>query len=334
MGLTGGSNLSNERTHSPSESSRHLGYADALIANSADILAVIDINAALLYANPAAERILGWNVEDQRGRTMLDLVHPDDLDQVIAAFVDTLRAPGIHPMLAYRMRTPTGQWLCIESTGNNQLHDPLVAGIVINARDVTAQISLATQVARSQRGLVSALARLSESRDPYTAGHQRSVAEISLALCRRLQIEQAQTLRISMAAELHDLGKMAIPAEILSKPGRLDDAERVLVERHARLGHQLLEGLDLPEEVPDVALHHHERLDGSGYPDTLRGSEITEASRIVAVADVLDAISSHRPYRPALGMTFALDHIEAGRGSLYDDAVVTAALAELRTSVV
>jgi HD-GYP domain-containing protein (c-di-GMP phosphodiesterase class II) len=137
---------------------------------------------------------------------------------------------------------------------------------------------------------------------------------------------------IALGASLHDLGKIAVPAEILNRPGALSSAERDIVRSHSEIGHRILAEAELPDVVTDVVRHHHERLDGSGYPDALAGGEISPAARIVAVADVLDAMSSHRPYRPALPIETALMEITSNQGRLYDPDVVAAALEEVGTA--
>ena len=144
---------------------------------------------------------------------------------------------------------------------------------------------------------------LSEMRDPYTAGHERRVA-----------------------GHLHDIGKISIPTEILAKPGKLSSAEFTLIKGHAQAGYDVLKDVEFPWPVAQVALQHHERMDGSGYPQGLKGEAILLESRIMAVADVIEAMSSHRPYRPGLGIAAALSEIERGRGTLYDANVADACL--------
>ena len=171
-------------------------------------------------------------------------------------------------------------------------------------------------------GTIQAMARTVETRDPYTAGHQRRVADLarSIATALRMSAEQIDTVR--MSAAIHDLGKIAIPAEIWGKPGRLTPAEYALIQTHCRLGHDILEPVAFPWPVAEVILQHHERLDGSGYPAGLTADGFRIEARILAVADVVEAMSSHRPYRAALGVGVALDEIRRHRGTRYDaDAV-------------
>lgn len=183
---------------------------------------------------------------------------------------------------------------------------------------------------RLQRSLtetVKALAHTIEKRDPYTAGHQNRVARISVLLAEELGLPSFDAQGIEMAAMIHDIGKIAIPSEILAKPGRLSGQELELVRSHCLQGHEILKDIDLPWPVAECVLLHHERIDGSGYPTGSDGDNLRDEIRIIAVADVLDAIASHRPYRPALGLTAGLEEIASGRGTLYDAAVTDAVFA-------
>ncbi len=163
---------------------------------------------------------------------------------------------------------------------------------------------------------------LSELRDPYTAGHERRVGELSMAISVGLGFDKQRQEGIRVAGYLHDVGKMIIPAEILSKPGKLTAIEYSLVKGHAQAGYEVLKGVSFPWPIAEVALQHHERMDGSGYPQGLNGDDILFEARILAVADVVEAMSSHRPYRAGLGIEKALVEIERGRDRLYDPAVV------------
>ncbi len=165
-----------------------------------------------------------------------------------------------------------------------------------------------------------------EARDPYTAGHQERVTNLSLVVCNEMRLSEEAKHEIRMAAIVHDLGKVFVPSEILSKPGRLNDIEFSMIKMHSQAGHDIFQSVDLPWSIADILLQHHERLDGSGYPRGLHGKEILLSARIIAVADVIEAMTSHRPYRPALGIDKALEEITNNRGILYDADVVDAVL--------
>jgi len=173
---------------------------------------------------------------------------------------------------------------------------------------------------------INTMVKIVEMRDPYTAGHQQKVADLATAIAQELKLENDRVDQIRMAAVIHDIGKMYIPSDILSKPGRLTAIEYDLIKTHRRYGYDIVNGMDLPTVVAQAILQHHERLDGSGYPGKLKADEIIPEARILAVADVVEAMASHRPYRSAMGIDKAVEEISANRGILYDPTVVDACL--------
>ena len=187
-----------------------------------------------------------------------------------------------------------------------------------------------TQVEHSLEGTIAAMAAMLELRDPYTAGHQRRVSELAVSIAHELGISANEIRGIKLAAAVHDIGKIQVPAEILSKPTRLTGLEYKLLQQHCEAGYDILKGIDFPWPVAELVRQHHERVDGSGYPRGLHGDEILRGAKILAVADVVEAMSSHRPYRPALGFEAAIGEIEAHRGTLYDPEVVDVCVRILR----
>ncbi len=177
---------------------------------------------------------------------------------------------------------------------------------------------------------VNAMSLTVEERDPYTAGHQRRTADLAMQLASQIGLSAHAVKGIHMAGLIHDIGKISIPAEILSKPGRLNAAEIQLIRRHPQAAYDILKKIDFPWPVDLIVLQHHERIDGSGYPQGLTGGETLIEARILCVADVVEAIASHRPYRPALGIDKALAEISANSGRLYDPHVVAACLRLLK----
>ena len=165
-----------------------------------------------------------------------------------------------------------------------------------------------------------------ETRDPYTAGHQRRVADLARAIAEEMGFSRSKIAGIRMVGIVHDIGKVAIPAEILSKPGRLNGTEFELIKNHSQVGYDILKPIKFPWPVAQIVLQHHERMDGSGYPRGISGEEILMEARILGVADVVEAMASHRPYRSALGIDKALAEISINRGKLYDIKVVDACL--------
>jgi PAS domain S-box-containing protein len=190
--------------------------------------------------------------------------------------------------------------------------------------------ALSDSVGKLDRLLEQTIGLLSttiEKRDPYTVGHQKKVAQLAKAIGVRLGLDEAFCHRIYLTSLVHDIGKISIPAEILTKPQALTGIEKNLLETHSRNGYEILEQVDFPWPLAKTVLQHHERIDGSGYPDGLRGEEILIEARIIAVADVVEAISADRPYRPALGSRIALDEIRSNRAKRFDADVVDACLA-------
>ncbi|HEX8986376.1 MAG TPA: HD domain-containing phosphohydrolase [Rhodocyclaceae bacterium] len=173
---------------------------------------------------------------------------------------------------------------------------------------------------------VMAMARAIELRDPYTDGHQKRVAALATAIALDMGLPASRVDGIRLGALIHDVGKIQVPTEILSKPGELRDVERSIVRTHTRAGEELLGGIDFPWPIAQMVLHHHERLDGSGYPDHLTGDQMTLETKILAVADVVEAMCSHRPYRPALPVAAALAELREGSGKRYDSTVVDSCL--------
>ncbi len=217
---------------------------------------------------------------------------------------------------------PTGDTRVLEIVATNLLEDGVISGIIINGHDVTERDHYLVSLEATLDAVTASAANMVELRDPYTAGHQRQVAQIAVAIARDLVLPDKEVQGIEVAATLHDIGKIAIPAEILSRPGRLSAAEFAIVKIHCQAGYDIMAKVPFPQPVAEMILQHHERLDGSGYPQGLKGGDILMGSRIVSVADVLSAMASHRPYRPALGISAALDELRVNSGRLYDrDAV-------------
>lgn len=190
-----------------------------------------------------------------------------------------------------------------------------------------------TELKESERKLrtslidsITALASTVEMRDPYTAGHQRRVALLAIAIAKELHLPEEQIEGIQLAGVVHDVGKIRIPAEILSKPGRLTPLEFELIKLHAQSGYEILKSIDFPWPIAQIVLQHHERLNGSGYPQALKSDQILLEAKIIAVADVVESMTSHRPYRPGLGIDAALQEITLNKGKLYEPAIVEACI--------
>jgi putative nucleotidyltransferase with HDIG domain len=173
---------------------------------------------------------------------------------------------------------------------------------------------------------VEAIASIAEMRDPYTAGHQRGVTQLACALGKELDLDDDRLEGLRVSGFLHDIGKIAVPAEILNKPGKLNDFELQIIRTHSQVGCDILKKINFPWPVAQIVLQHHERINGSGYPQGITGPDILLEARILAVADVVEAMAAHRPYRPSLGLEKALDEIVKNKGILYDPEVADACI--------
>ena len=176
----------------------------------------------------------------------------------------------------------------------------------------------------AMNGIVRAIAHTVETRDPYTAGHQRRVADLAVAIAETVGFERDKIEAVRVAAIIHDLGKISVPAEILSKPSRLTVNEFNLIKEHPQVGYDILKDIEFPWEIATMVYQHHEKLDGSGYPLGVSGDDILPESRVLTVADIVEAMASHRPYRPGLGIDVALGEINKNKGRLYDPEVAAA----------
>jgi putative nucleotidyltransferase with HDIG domain len=208
-----------------------------------------------------------------------------------------------------------------------------IYAVLIYSRDITerqkAEDDLVQSYSVLQKTLndvINAFGTIVDMRDPYTAGHQKRVARLATAIAEELNLPQTQVDCINKAAVIHDVGKIYVPSDILSKPGRLADIELQMIKTHAQGSYEILKSIEFNAPVAKIVLQHHERIDGSGYPNKLKGQEILFEAKIVAVADVVEAMVSHRPYRAALGVEKAMDEISRNKDILYDSSAVDACL--------
>jgi HD-GYP domain-containing protein (c-di-GMP phosphodiesterase class II) len=201
---------------------------------------------------------------------------------------------------------------------------------ITTLRTALAKAQYRESLSASLEQTIEVIADTVDQRDPYTAGHQRRVADLCVAIARKLGLSSERTQGLRLAAGIHDLGKIGIPAEILVKPSRLTEIQYSLLKEHAQLGYEIVKKVEFPWPIAEMILQHHERLDGSGYPRGLKADEILIESRILAVADVVEAMSSHRPYRSARGIDAALDEVLSKSGTLYDAKAVEACVSLFR----
>lgn len=257
-------------------------------------------------------------------------LHPDDLARVGASIEDSARTLKTW-RADYRVVLPRqGERWCSGIAQPERLDDGSVLwhGFITDATErKAAEETLEVhvrQVKAAMKGTLEVVSRMIDMRDPYTAGHERRVGLIAAAIARELGWSQERCEGMEMIGMVHDIGKISVPAEILVKPTRLSDPEMKLVQGHAQAGYDILREIALEQPVAETIRQHHERLDGSGYPRGLKGGDILPEARVLAVADVLESMASHRPYRPALGLDAAIAELESGRGRLYDAEAVDA----------
>lgn len=205
------------------------------------------------------------------------------------------------------------------------LREVIIRGQKIKqVNDVLQDLMVSNSVGKNLRELVEVIASTVEMRDPYTSGHQRRVAELGVAIGNKMGLPERNLMGIKLAGLIHDLGKMSVPIEILTKPGKLNDMEQALIRQHPKVAYEALKSFESPWPLADVVYQHHERMDGTGYPKGIRGEDILIEARILAVADVVEAMSAMRPYRESLGINAAIAEIKKGSGTKYDPAVVNA----------
>ncbi len=208
--------------------------------------------------------------------------------------------------------------------------DPKRDGLVIVITNITSRQLFENKYRSALTQIINVLCLAGEQRDPYTAGHQKRVAELSVAIGKKLDLSDNRLTGLSLSASVHDLGKLRVPAEILTKPSRLSGTEFALVKEHSTSGHEILQVATFEWPIADMVLQHHERMDGSGYPNGLKGDAILLEARIICVADVFESIAAHRPYRAARGFEVALQELIDNRGVWYDAEVVDACIKVIR----
>jgi len=311
----------------------------SLTERMSDILWTCDLEMNVNYVSPAIEKVLGFTTEEWMRIPVAGQLTPEMLHLVMAMLADELhhdaqRAPDrqIRLDMEYYHRDGTIRYL--ESAMffiRDDRGTPV--GIQGLSRDITERKRAEERLRDTLESLkkaidttIQVMVAAVEARDPYTAGHQLRVAYIAKAIAAEMGLSQDKIEGIRIAGTIHDIGKLSVPTEILSKPGKLSSIEFSLVKEHAQEGYKILKDVESPWPLAEIVFQHHERMDGSGYPRNLKGSEILLEARILGVADEVEAMATHRPYRPSLGINAALQDIEKNRGTLYDSDVVDACL--------
>lgn len=299
----------------------------ALVENINDVIFSLDIEGTITYISPVIEVLGGYNPEEVIGKSFKEFIFPDDIPSVEVMFKNDLI--GSVDAQEFRITCKDGSFRYVRSSTRPVLEHGEVISLTGVMSDITkskqVEKDLETTLEKLRASLDSSIlmaASITEKRDPYTAGHQKRVSQLAVAIAREMNLSEETIKVVQFSAMIHDIGKISIPAEILSKPSALNEIEYLLIKIHPQSGYDILKDIDFPWPIAKIVLQHHERLDGSGYPIGLKGDEILLEARIIAVADVVEAISTHRPYRPSLGIDVALDEIQNYRNTYYDPKVV------------
>lgn len=284
------------------------------------------------FANSKMAESIGLKKENIVGRSFLEIISPGFRQYALEIYHKRISKEEAANRYELEIYSSDGKTIPIEVNASRIEYEGHPASMAI-IRDITERKRAESQLKESYRKLekilediIYVIAKIVESKDQYTAGHQRRVAELACAIARDMGLSEERVKGIHMASVIHDIGKITIPSEILSKPGRLNDIELSMVRSHSQMGYDILKTIDFPWPIAQMVLQHHERTDGSGYPGAVSGKKLLLEAEILSVADVVEAMTSHRPYRPALGLESALEEISKKRGAAYHPRVVDACL--------
>ena len=309
---------------------------------------ILDFTGKVLFANKSAAKMFGYKKSEEGiGKNAFDFISTEHKDLVKK---DLARVYGGEWgfLTNYKVVTKEGKEFWVETLGRKIKYHGKPADLTV-LRDVTKRKEMEDALKKAKEELeikvkertselqesceklqrllketVSALASAVEVKDPYTAGHQQRVAELACAIAKEMGFSEKQISGLEVAAIIHDIGKIHVPAEILTKPGGLTQDEINMINTHPQYGHDILKEIEFPWPVAEIVLQHHERMDGSGYPNKLSGKNILMEARVIGVADVVEAMSTRRPYRSALGLDKALEEISEKKGTVYDTKVAEA----------
>jgi PAS domain S-box-containing protein/putative nucleotidyltransferase with HDIG domain len=301
-----------------------------LFSAATDSVTVHELNGKCIYANDEACRSHGYDEEELVRMNFYELNAPEYVNAVETKIKDLMEKGQLTFESAHIRKNasliPVEVKSRIIKAGGRKLILSVIHDITERKRTEEELRQTTERLQRAIEGTINAVALTTEFRDPYTAGHQHRVAKLACVIARELGLPEEQIEGVRVAGTLHDIGKIYVPAEILSRPGRLRQNEINLVKDHAQVGYDLLNKIEFPWPVARIVLQHHERMDGSGYPFGVSNDEILIEAQIMSVADVVEAMASHRPYRPALSIEQALLEISQQKGVLYSIEVVDACL--------
>jgi PAS domain S-box-containing protein/putative nucleotidyltransferase with HDIG domain len=312
---------------------------------AADAMWTVDMNMGFTYISPSITRLLGYSVQEAMAKPMRKIFSPDSFKLALELLKEELRIESKNQKDLGRSRT-----LDLELIHRNGSLVPVevrytflrdAEGRPVEVLAIARDISKRKQaregprhstgsLIRAMEHAIQAMTVIVEMRDPHTAGHQQRTTQLACAIAEQMGLSKEQISGLRLAGLIHDIGKVRVPAEILTNPDGLSEPEFMMIKAHPVLGYEILKAIDFPWPVAQIVLQHHERMNGSGYPSGLSGENIIMEARILGVADVVEAMASHRPYRPALGINKALAEISQNKGVLYDSKVVDACLTLFR----
>lgn len=305
----------------------------SLLVNNSYQAIVVAQDGMLKFVNSRAIEILGYPESEITSRPFLSFIHPDDREMVAKHHIDRISGKPVPHVYPFRVVDKKGntRWLEINAVVINWEGRQATLNFL---SDITEREQAEEQLKQSfnrlhstMQGTIRVMSSIVELRDPYTAGHQFRVTKLACAIAEKMGLSAEQTDGIRAAGLVHDIGKIYVPAEILSKPGQLNEVEYIMIKTHPKVGYDILKQIDFIWPVAEIVLQHHERMDGSGYPSGLSGDEIMLEARILGTSDVIEATASHRPYRAGLGIEKAMEEVVEGKGVKYDANVVDACLA-------
>ena len=298
-----------------------------ILENIEDGYYEVDLNGNFTFFNASMCRTLGYPPEEMMGMNNRQFTDRENAKKLFKTFNEIYRTGEPAKEFDWQIIRKDGTERYIEvsvSLQKNSSGKPI--GFRGISRDITERKQSFERMKKALRATVQAISLTVEMKDPYTSGHQQRVSDLARSMAIEMGLSADRQEFIRTASTIHDIGKIAIPTEILSKPTKLTALEFNLIKAHPQLGYDILKDIEFPWPVADVVLQHHERMDGSGYPQGLKGDDILLEARILAIADVVEAIAFHRPYRPAIGINLALEEISRNKGILYDADAVDACL--------
>jgi PAS domain S-box-containing protein/putative nucleotidyltransferase with HDIG domain len=312
---------------------------------AADAMWTVDMNMRPTYISPSITRLLGYSVQEAMAKPMQEIFTTVSFKLTTELLKEELgrenreqKDPARSRTLELELIRKDGSLVPVE-VKYTFLRDAQARPVEVLAiaRDISERKKALEEARQNTERLIRAMEHaiqamtiVVEMRDPHTAGHQQRATQLACAIAKEIGLSKERIGGLRLAGLIHDIGKVRVPAEILMNPDGLSEPEFMMIKAHPRLGYEILKTIDFPWPVAKIVLQHHERMDGSGYPSGLSGEDIIIEARILAVADVVDAMASHRPYRAALGIDKALEEISQNRGVLYDSKAVDACLTLFR----